>query len=231
MHKADIEAAPEPKRRRGCGVSAAVAVSLLVLVALLAALGADGTEASGWGWLGGPQPRGPRVGLIAGHWQSDSGAVCSDGLQEVEVNRAIAEATADLLRRDGYRVDVLTEFDPRLDGYEAAALVSIHCDSCESDLSGFKIARLTDSAMPETEDRLVAALYARYAEATGLAPNENTITEAMRQYHAFRRIAPETPAAIIECGFLASDRDLLTQHPDRAARGIADGIITFLTAD
>jgi N-acetylmuramoyl-L-alanine amidase len=50
----------------------------------------------------------------------------------------------------------------------------------------------------------------------------------MRQYHALRRISPGTPGAIIEIGFMGGDRHLLTQQQDRAARGIADGIMAFL---
>ena len=50
----------------------------------------------------------------------------------------------------------------------------------------------------------------------------------MRDYHSFREIAPSTPAAIIETGFMNADRSLLTEHPDRAAQGIVDGILCFL---
>ena len=72
------------------------------------------------------------------------------------------------------------------------------------------------------------ALYDAYAAETGLAPHPNTITDDMRQYHAFRRIAPETPGAIIEAGFLGGDRYLLTKQQDRVTQGIATGIAAFL---
>ncbi len=216
--------------RRGCSLSGMLGLLLLALVGLLVALG-SGLDSEGWS----PprfarEPSGPRVGIIAGHWQSDSGAICSDGLQEGDVNLDIARAIVALLRAQGYRAEVLAEFDPALNGYEAAALVSVHCDSCVTALSGFKVARSAESAVPETEDRLVAALYQSYQAATGLSPHTNTITDDMRHYHAFRRIAPETPGAIIECGFLGGDRHLLTQQQDRVARGIADGVVAFLTS-
>lgn len=168
------------------------------------------------------------VGLIAGHWQSDSGAVCPDGLEEVDLNLQIARAVAELLRKEGFEVQVLPEYSPRLDGFRADALLAIHNDSCLTELSGFKVARMTHSSDPEAEDRLVQWLYHTYAEATGLAPHPNTITDDMREYHALRRIAPETPGAIIECGFMGGDRQLLTQHQDRVAAGIAQGLISFL---
>ena len=50
----------------------------------------------------------------------------------------------------------------------------------------------------------------------------------MSRYHAFREIAIETPAAIIEMGFLKADRELLTKRPERAAAGIVAGIDCFL---
>ena len=50
----------------------------------------------------------------------------------------------------------------------------------------------------------------------------------MSRYHAFREIAAETPAAIIEIGFLKADRGLLTKQPERAAAGIVSGIDCFL---
>jgi hypothetical protein len=42
----------------------------------------------------------------------------------------------------------------------------------------------------------------------------------MSRYHAFREIAVDPPAAIIETGFLKADRGLSTQHPERSAAGI-----------
>lgn len=175
------------------------------------------------------RPKGqPKVGLIAGHWQNDSGATCPDGLEEVDLNLAIARRVAYILRKQGYSVEILPEFSPRLNGYRADALLAIHNDSCVQDLSGFKVARMTHASDPEVEDRLVQWLYQTYAEATGLVPHPDTITEDMREYHALRQIAPETPGAIIECGFMGGDRHLLTQEQDRVAVGIANGLIAFL---
>lgn len=173
--------------------------------------------------------REPSVGLIAGHWQSDSGALCPDGLREDDLNLAIARRVERLLREHGYRVEVLPEYSPRLQGYRADALVSIHSDSCV-ELSGFKVARGADSPDPHHDDMLVAALTKSYAVATGLPFHSETVTDAMTSYYAFRRLAPETPAAIIECGFMGGDRHLLTQGQDRVAAGIANGIIAFVEA-
>ena len=176
--------------------------------------------------LGGGEKQ--RIGLVAGHWKNDSGAVCPDGLTEVTINQDVAERTATLLRRSGYSVDLMREFDPLLKGYESAAFVSIHSDSCINTISGFKVARQPESESPEQSDRLVQSLYQEYAAATGLEPHRDTITSDMREYHAFNEISPRTPAAIIEIGFMGADRQLLTRRPDLVARGIARGIINFM---
>jgi len=173
-------------------------------------------------------PKKVEIGLVAGHGGNDSGAVCPDGLQEATINRDVAERTASLLRRAGFRVELLQEFDPRLQGYEAMAFVAIHSDSCLNNVSGFKVARFAGSQAPAESDRLVDSLYQEYAATTGLQPHTDTITQDMREYHAFRAISPSTPAAIIEVGFMGGDRNLLTRRPDLVARGIARGIAVFL---
>ena len=58
----------------------------------------------------------------------------------------------------------------------------------------------------------------------------------MKFYYAFNNrryyyaVAPSTPAAIIETGFVTSpdDRALLAGEPDRAAAGVAAGLLGFL---
>jgi len=177
--------------------------------------------------LAGPL-KGKQIGLIAGHSGNDSGAVCPDGLREVDINLAVALRTAERLRRTGAQVDVLDEFDNRLVNYRSDVLVSIHSDSCVN-ASGFKIAHAASSAIPEIEDRLATCLYQAYGEATGLPRHDGSITVNMTQYHAFRVIAPETPAVIIELGFLGGDRHILTREQDRLAEGLTQGIICFLT--
>ena len=176
-----------------------------------------------------PTPLPPLVGIVSGHWQNDSGAVCADGLEEASINLDVASRVVAILEDEGYRADLLPEFSDALAGYRADAFVSIHTDSCEAPgLTGFKAARVASSAIPDREDRLVACLVDEYASATGLDFNEDTITFDMTDYHAFWEIDPNTPGAIIELGFMDEDRDLLTRRPDRAARGVANGILCFL---
>jgi N-acetylmuramoyl-L-alanine amidase len=169
---------------------------------------------------------GKHIGIVAGHSGNDSGAVCPDGLTEAEVNRAVAEGVVRGLRERGATVDMLEEFDDRLTGYRADAFISIHADSCEVDLSGFKVADLEGGSTASAQ--LVSCLWDHYEKATNLPRHLDTITFDMRRYHAFREISPDTPAAIIETGFLGTDRTLLTKHPDRVAGGIVGGAECFL---
>jgi N-acetylmuramoyl-L-alanine amidase len=174
-------------------------------------------------------PANPKIGIVAGHWEHDSGAVCPDGLQEVDVNLAVAQRVVSMLSMSGYVAEILAEFSPQLNGYQATAVVSIHADSCNvPEASGFKVARVSASVVPELEDRLVACLIDRYSETTGLRFHRNSITYDMTEYHAFYEIAPQTPAAIIEIGFLGADRHLLTRRQDLVAQGIVDGIKCFV---
>jgi N-acetylmuramoyl-L-alanine amidase len=191
-----------------------------------------------------PTPAIPRIGIVAGHWwlgeggqQSlDVGAVCDEGtpsqLTEVEINKDVAERVVTELRRAGYQVDFLQEWDDRLPGYGADVLVSIHADACTyPEATGFKVARVVDSHVPEIEDRLVACLVEHYGRRTGLPFHEGSITHDMTQYHTFYEIDPNTPGAIIETGFMAADRWLLTQRADLVAQGIIDGILCFLEGE
>jgi N-acetylmuramoyl-L-alanine amidase len=186
-----------------------------------------------------PTPTKPpkKVGIVAGHWSRDPrrydpGAVCPDGLTEVEINLAIAQLVKALLENRGYEVDLLEEFDAALDGYQADALVSIHADSCNiPEASGFKVASVLHSAVPEEEDRLVKCLQEEYQNATGLSFHKHSITYDMTEYHAFYEIASQTPGAIIETGFMAADRQILLGQQDKVAQGIANGIVCFLETD
>ena len=179
-----------------------------------------------------PTPAMPRVGIIAGHAGSDSGAVCEDGLQEVQVNTDIARRVVAILTNLGWDVLLLDEFDTRLYRYVGDALLSIHADSCGfSGKSGFKIARAESSYIPIHEDRLVNCIIKHYQEETGLAFDADTITYDMTQYHAYTEIDATTPAAIIEVGFLLDDRELLTQQPDVVARGIVNGLVCFIEGE
>jgi len=177
-----------------------------------------------------PSPR-PRIGIVAGHSGNDSGSVCSDGLTEVSVNLKIATMVQQLLLNQGFSVDLLQEKDPRLFEYTGLVLVSIHNDSCDyvnDQATGFKVAVSTVNPVATRADRLEACMIQRYHAATGLINRPNTITPDMLEYHVFNEIYNQTPAAIIETGFLNLDRQFLTEHTDRVAKGVADGILCFV---
>ena len=176
----------------------------------------------------------PQIGIVAGHSGNDSGAVCPDalgGYREVDINLSVASLIKEDLVAQGYDVDLLAEFDPRLSGYQALALVSIHADSCEyinDQATGFKVSAAISTKHPEQTARLTSCLRTRYSEATGLQFHSGSVTADMTNYHAFNEINNDTPAAIIETGFMNLDREILTQHQDVIAKGIASGILCFV---
>ncbi|MEA2639218.1 MAG: hypothetical protein QOF51_612 [Chloroflexota bacterium] len=188
-----------------------------------------------------------RIGLQAGHWLTDqtppelarlSPGTSAGGWAEWQVNLMIAQKTAEILEAAGYDIDLLPTTIPVR--YRAQAFVAIHADGDISGaLHGFKITRPGFSSIPAADDQFVSDLNAAYGAATGLPRDDPHISLRMTYYYAFntRRyqhaIDLGTPAAIIETGFLtnAGDRSFLTNHPEVAAQGLADGIQRFLNRE
>lgn len=172
-----------------------------------------------------------RIGIVAGHYGHDSGAVCPNGVTEVELNLKIATIVQKMLTDKGFEVDLLQEFDPRLWGYQAAVLVSIHLDSCEyiNELAtGFKVATALAAQDLPASQKLARCLSDRYGEVTGLPYHAGSVTPDMTYYHAFSEVDPKTPAAIIEAGFMNLDFQFITEETETVAEGIVAGILCFL---
>ena len=173
-----------------------------------------------------------RIGIVAGHKgkNGDPGAVCADGLTEAAVNLDIATRVKVGLEASRFQVDLLDEFDPRLEGYDALAVVSIHNDSCayiNPQATGFKVAGALNGGARDKSEKLVTCLIDRYPRQTGLQYHAHSVTPDMTNYHSFYEVKPTTPVAIIETGFLNLDREILTQQPYRVAQGVIDGILCF----
>lgn len=181
-----------------------------------------------------------RIGIVAGHRgpnpsfpgaDPDPGAICLDGLAEVDINFDVAQRIVLNLRGRGYSVDLLDEFDPRLQDYQAAALVSIHANTCQpfsENVSGFLVAAAAARVAARSRDDILVDCIARhYALETGLARHEG-VTVDMTSYHTFSEVNLWTPAVIIETGFMLADRALLTERPQQVSDGVVKGILCFL---
>ncbi|MDE0446243.1 MAG: N-acetylmuramoyl-L-alanine amidase [Spirochaetaceae bacterium] len=185
-----------------------------------------------------------RVGLQIGHLDSaqlpaelsrlrgSTGAYAA-GVKEVDVNRAVAEAAAELLQDAGVDVTVLPATVPP--GFAADAFVSVHADgNRNAEVRGYKISPPW-RASPASR-KLVAALLEHYGASTGLPRDLNGVTYRMRGYYAFNSyryrhaIRLDTPAAILEMGYISNgtDREYLLAHPEEAAAGMVAGILAFL---
>lgn len=194
----------------------------------------------------GPTPaeerRAVRVALQAGHWRADEaprelrglkGAGTSwEGMHEWEINLAIAERAAEVLRDRGYVVDVLPAVVPP--GYRADLFIAIHADgSSDPAAKGYRVASPRRDRTGRAR-RAAAVLSAAYGTATGLKLLPTT-TRRMRNYYAFnsRRyrhsLHPSTPGVIIETGFLTNseDREVILHDQDRAAAGIVAAVASF----
>lgn len=174
------------------------------------------------------QSPGPlQIAIVVGHRASDSGAVCDDGLQEVMINESVAQQVLVELESEGLPVSLLSEFDPRLNGFSSVMVVSLHSDSCtplDPSFTGFKTTVNNNVQSPQ----LQACMEQNYAQQTGLPIHQSTITDDMIHYHAFNKVSAESPALLLEMGFMYNDRELLTTNSDAPARGIVNGILCYL---
>ncbi|MBX3012847.1 MAG: N-acetylmuramoyl-L-alanine amidase [Caldilineaceae bacterium] len=177
-----------------------------------------------------------QIAIISGHAGNDSGAVCADALNQATVTEAalvatIAERVTQQLKRAGAQVEILQEFDSRLTNLQVDLLLSLHADSC-IEASGYKFVVSSHGTQPASALTKLGACFDRfYAEATGLSPHPNTITHNMTDYHAFRRIDPNTLAIILEVGFIGGDQTLLRESPDRVSRGITASIRCYFESE
>jgi N-acetylmuramoyl-L-alanine amidase len=182
------------------------------------------------------------IGIVSGHngpgqdgVAVDPGAVCEDingnvTITEREINLNVATRVVTGLRELGYSVDLLDEFDPRLQNYQAELLVSIHANTCQDFgelVTGYLIAKAEARPEAGVDVLLVECIAKHYGYRTQLMRRFG-LTKDMTDYHSFREIHPTTPAAIIELGFMLADQQLLTEQPDLMAQGIIDGIRCYL---
>lgn len=183
-----------------------------------------------------------RIGLQAGHWKANEAprelsglrenGTAWNGTQEWEVNVAIAEKTAELLKEAGYEVDLLPAVVPP--GYRAHLFIAIHADgSNDPNATGYRVATPRRDATGRAA-QFAELLNQSYGEATSIR-RLPTVTRRMRNYYAFnfRRyehaLHPMTIGVIIETGFMTSARDrrVILDEPERAAQGIVDAIKLF----
>jgi len=206
-------------------------------------------EADPYGWIRDwSRPDGPaKVGLQVGHWKNEelpdelarlrgNTGSSGGGKSEWEVNLAIANLTAEILRQRHIEVDILPATIPK--GFWADVFVAIHADGSEDRRSlGFK------AATPRRDfsggaSKLLALIEEEYAKATGLTYDPN-ISRNMTGYYAFswwryeHAVHPRTASVILETGFLtnANDRRIIVDRPDLSATGLAEGIIRYLVSE
>lgn len=189
-----------------------------------------------------PPPAPVRIALQAGHWRANEApselsglrdnGTSWEGVKEWEVNLQIARSTGAMLEKLGYEVDILPAVVPP--DYRAHLFVAIHADGSNNPgASGFRVAAPRRDATGRAS-QAVEILERTYAEATGLRRLPD-VTRRMSSYYAFnyRRyehaLHPMTIGLILETGFLTSpsDREVILNDPDRAARGIVEAIMAF----
>lgn len=192
-----------------------------------------------------PSPTNKRVGIEAGHSDSDPGSFSCDGQhKEADNTIAVANLTAQTLRAKGYTVDIFRAGDAGMKGYQADAFISLHNDFCPAGyVSGFKTSRFKGQAgtgingSGDASDRLVQTIWSEYAKATGLPKDTSPghFTTNMLNYYALDSskgwIASSTPGAIIEMAWWSGDEDMLLNHRDVLATGVANSILAFFGDD
>ena len=193
-------------------------------------------------WLRGA----PTVGLQIGHLHAEehpdelaalrtSTGGRAAGLNEVDVNRAVALELADRLAAAGVEVELLAATVPA--GYGADVLIALHADASDDpSRRGYKSAH-REPARNRREPWLRTLVDGAYLRAAPLPDDRDNVSGAMLDYYAFahhrlRHAArPGTAGLIVEMGYLSHpvDRAWL-DDPAGPAAAIAEGVLAYLAA-
>lgn len=171
--------------------------------------------------------------LDAGHGGKDQGASGGDAIEK-EITLAIAKKAEKILKEAGYKVkmtrddDTFVALDERAEYANrkgAKVFVSIHCNSSESG-EGNGIETYYTEQKDENNQELAQLIQENVVAQTGARDRE------ARTANYTVIVRTDMPAALLETGFLSdsSERGLLQQeeYQDKLAKGIAEGIISFL---
>lgn len=189
--------------------------------------------------------RGPvRVGIQIGHLDAQdhseelanlrySTGGHSKGINEVDINKAVALALKEELELLNIIVDIIPATVPPK--YRADLVVSLHADSSpDSERRGYK-----SSAFRQTRNDYDAMLKSHldnaYFEASGLPDDDSNVSGSMLEYYAFNRrfkhsVNRKTPAVIVELGYISNESDLVFLQSDQPAQALKEGILTYLEA-
>ena len=185
-----------------------------------------------------------RVGLQVGHLDAsqhpdelaklrvNTGGRWGD-VNEVDINLAVARQLKDSLELDGIKVDLLPATVP--ENYRADLVVAIHADaSPDVGRRGYKSAYFYQ-ARNVLEPVLKAHLDEAYFYYTGLPDDDANVSGSMLQYYAFNNrrfryaVSPDTPAVIVELGYLSNPDDLtFMKDPVNPAFALKRGIMSYL---
>lgn len=200
------------------------------------------------------------VVLDPGHGGTDPGASGGVSREEKRFTLDIARRVRSRLRESNVRVMMTRERDQTMsldercwrgDRYGANVFVSIHFNaSRDRATSGVETYIVPAAGYPttaEAERRVVAsksrscpgnkhdganAVLAQYVH-KGLVAHTGALDRGVRRARFYVIRNANSPAVLVECGFLSNSREMARidteAHRDRIAEGIARGILTYLS--
>lgn len=157
----------------------------------------------------------------------------SAGLDELDVNLAVAAELTALLEARGIQVELLPASVPVY--YSADAILSLHADSVtDSWRTGYKSAYF-EPARNQADPLLKQLIDEAYLAGSGLEDDSLNTSGTMIHYYAFNpeyahSVNPRSPALLVEMGYISNpdDRRFLLQ-PEQPAALIAEGLLAYLT--
>lgn len=189
----------------------------------------------------------PYILIDAGHGGADGGAVGADGTQEKEINLAITQPLADILRVFGYAVVTTRDTD-----------ISIH----DADVTGIKNQKVSDihnrlelaqgslvtisihqNKFPQTQYSGTQVFYSANnpaSEGLAAAIRESVLALLQPENNRHLKKAGESiyllhnctaPAVLVECGFLSNEQEReklkTAEYQQKMAFAIAGGTLQY----
>ncbi len=189
-----------------------------------------------------PGPDQPVVCLDAGHGGRDNGADYNGKLEKVQT-LAFANQVKHYLETAGVYVvmtrtaDITAELEERTETCNRAkssAMVSIHRNYYQQDLSVNGVEAWIYSGQPQDSMQLASGILAELERSAGCqnrGVKAGSIENANEDYYI--NTHSTCASCILELGFMTSRKDdaIVENRMDVAARAVADGIISFLRAE